>query len=278
MIFNKSNVGVELKTPTFLYPKSNHINYFEGKIPDFNKSIIQKIFYEKYNFNFKRNEIDKISELLKYKIKDFEINIGYDQLYLTKEEFSFEIYEIIDLSDFILMEDGYEKACIANAFKHFPNDFHYEKEALTDFIEMLKSEENDDCEDEYYDKVLKSMNELDVFLSIKKSDYERKKFLNPYTSELIQCLFYYGPKLRIFINEFENFGVHGHSPKYTHSYLDNWYFNNVDCVREDYLVRIKLDKNLNPIMPKHNPNELSSDFVREFSKIFNKWTEEQVSL
>lgn len=232
-LFNDFNSGISYKIPEFLYP-NNSVQFYNGPIPNFNKSIIDIEFYNRYKNSISNTSvydskgfINKINKKIEEKGYD-EVYIRNKRIYAKVNHQEFILYDLVDIEQFLQLDEGYEKYCLGKAFSIFPNDngvFQQELENLIEFNEDTKYEDDDEYEEseEQFRCINASISvqKIESFLTQKR--VPKKEFKNKYTRPLINTLFKHAKKTKDIIRILEENESYNHRVKYSTDDIYNFY-------------------------------------------------------
>lgn len=185
--FNNQDRGVSKKTPLIFYPKNN-IEYFNGDIPKFNKTLISKDIYDDFliHTSFKRNSVNRLRKKLIKKLSSEIIYVEHDQekerLELTTND-SFSFWDSICIDDLFYLKDGLEKELIINAFKQFPNSNEYHINSFKDLADL--EEEYEDYN--HFAHAYLEMESIEKLFEYKNKS-SNKNILNKYTYKLVNYM------------------------------------------------------------------------------------------
>ena len=272
--------GTSQKVPLFLYPKNN-IEYYEGPIPEFNKELLSKDFYEAALINFPLYFNTKLKGRFDLETVEDTIFDNYSHLQISSIEFQdekisididddFEFWDVIEISVFIEMKDGYEKGLIANCFNNFPNRNSYHLDYLRTVFEETEYEEEEEIE-------LVQFNLIELFLNYKYKGNDTQ-IKNKYTLELIQVMNEIKPVLKEVQEFFDSFTSSDFTPFYFTEQLTDIYRYSSEMLFEKEYTRVPISIMKDGSINDFYPGSLSKTGIQlkeKFDNIFIKWQEEQ---
>lgn len=293
-IFNDFDEGITRAIPSFLFPEKE-VNYYNGNIPEFKESLLDKNFKSRYSkfitnkLSIKEN-LDAIEELVIEKFQENDITSiseSKGKIYIKINE-GFYLYDMVWIDDFISLEDSYEKACIAEAMASIP----HENDQILDYLKSMSEDGDLNETDDIYDvdDELEIFEEIDNFLSLKKRFFEKENFKNIYTKEILQhcyknkkfldkCFFKLqqeessiniGSK---YIIKYKNTSF---EPREDYHNIENFLHSHGLLVREEIDFRLTLDSNLE-IEEKDliGYGDKVFNFNETLNKLLIKWTDYQ---
>lgn len=266
--------GTSQKVPLFLYP-NNNIEYYDGPIPKFHKTIISQDVINVIQSHFdKELTIYDGSEIIDYLFQDKTDELELSEIVVEDERIlifyndSFDFFEIIFINELIAMEDCYDKELIGNAFSQMSDLSEKHYEMLEDIEYSSEEDELKDIEKMEFRKIMETLN---------YKHQGDKTIINPYTLELVKTIKEITPILHEF-NIYMDLYSENSSPflpiYITSKVYDIFIYGYGSYIHEKEYFSLPVEFNNSGEKYSYMFNQLESlskEIQNNFNNIYNKW-------
>jgi hypothetical protein len=266
--------GTSQKVPLFLYP-NNNIEYYDGPIPQFHKTIISQDVINVIQSHFdKELTIYDGQEIIDYLFKDKTDGLELSEIVVEDERIlifyndSFNFFDIIFIDELIKMEDCYDKELIGTALSIMSNLSKKHYEMIEDIEDLSEEDKLENIETVEFRKIMKTL------------EYKHqgdKTILNPYTLELVKTIKEITPILHEF-NVYMDLYTDNSSPflpiYITSEVYDVFIYGYGSYIHEKEYFSLPVEFNNSGEKYSYMFNQLESlseDIQNKFNNIYNKW-------